>query len=250
MAKQSGVGSYLFVGTADLSGDVGSVQTIETSRAVQDVTSITSAAMERIVLRHDGQIAFNSFWNTSVGQAHATLSAVPRTDVLVSAFIGATVGGPAASMYAKQTNYPLTLGADGSLLASIAATGSGAGSNYGLEWGEMLTTGPQSFATGTVNGTSIDLGAVSTLFGAAAYIHILTMPSGTATFAIQDSADNVTFANVTGMSFTAATGPTTERKQGATNATVRRYVRLQGTGVHGTALVACNFIRYLTDPSL
>jgi hypothetical protein len=128
---------------------------------------------------------------------------------------------------------------------TTASTGTVAvGYGMGLEWGEMLTTGKQSFATGTVNGTAIDLGSASTLFGAAAYLHVFSVASGTATFAVQDSTDNVTFNNITGLAFTGATGATTQRLQTASGATVLRYVRVQGTGVHGAAVIALNFIRY------
>jgi hypothetical protein len=108
----------------------------------------------------------------------------------------------------------------------------------------MLTTGKQSFSTGTVSGTAIDLGATSTLFGASAYLHVFSVASGTATFTVQDSDDNLTFATITGLAFTAATGATSERLQTAAGATIRQYVRIQGTGVHGAAVVAVNFVRY------
>ena len=249
MAKQSGLGANLYVGEFDLSGDVGAVNTINTTRALFDMTAISSSAMERIVGRKDGDLAFASFWNTPAGQAHAVLSTLPTTDRIVSVFLGSTVGSAAASLIGKQMGYAPTLGEDGSLVAATSAQANG----YGLEWSGggtgdgMLTTGKQSFATGTVSGTSIDLGSVSTLFGAAAYLHVFSVASGTATFAVQDSADDVTFADITGMTFTAATGATSERKQGAVGATVRRYVRIQGTGVHGAAVIAVNFVRYLTS---
>ena len=111
--------------------------------------------------------------------------------------------------------------------------------------GEMLTTGKQTAASGTVNGTSIDLGSVSTLFGAAAYLHAFSLGSGTATVAVQDSADNATFAAITGMGFTAITAPTSERVQGAVDATVRRYVRVSVTGTYTNLVFAVNFVRYL-----
>jgi hypothetical protein len=108
----------------------------------------------------------------------------------------------------------------------------------------MLTTGKQSFSTGTVSGTSINLGAVSTLFGAAAYLHVISVASGTATFTVQDSDDDLSFTPVTGLAFTGATGATTQRLQTAAGATIRQYVRIQGTGVHGAAVVFVNFVRY------
>lgn len=248
MAKQSGLGSSLFVGVYDLSGDIGSIQTISTSRGEQSVTSIQDLAEARIQLLRDGALNYASYWNVTAGQAEAVLSTMPRTDLITSLFVGSTLGNAAASMVSKNIDYPITRGADGSLVANTEAHANG----YGLEWSGggtgdgMLTTGLQSFATGTVNGTAIDLGSVSTLFGGAGYLHVTVMPSGTATFAIQDSADNVTFTDITGLVFTALTAPGSERKQTAAGATVRRYVRLQGRGTHGTSSVACNFIRYAT----
>lgn len=252
MAKQSGLGSNLYVGPYDLSGDVGAVTRIETMRGQQVVTGIDKSAVERIGLLRDGAINFAAFWNFDAGASVKVLQAAPRTDVVVSFFAPTlAVGGAAASMVAKQINFPIARGQDGTLGATIDAKANGSG----LEWSGggtgdgMLTTGKQSFATGTVDGTSIDLGSVSTLFGAAAYLHVFTMPSGTLQVTVQDSANNSAFTDVTGLAFTATTGPTAERKQTAVNATIRRYVRVECSGTHGTALVAVNFIRYLTDPT-
>lgn len=240
MAKSSGLGSSLIVGTTDLSGDIGDVGSIETSRSTFDVPAINQSAMDRITGLRDGALTFNAYWNTSAAQAHPTLSALPRTDQIITWFKGNTVGDVAASITAKQINYAPTRGQDGSLVAAIGAQANG----YGLEWGELLTSGLQSFATGTVNGTAVDLGAVSTLFGAAAYLQVISVASGTATFTVQDSADNVTFAAITGLTFTGATGATTQRLQTAAGATIRRYVRVEGSGVHGAAVVVVNFVRY------
>lgn len=99
-----------------------------------------------------------------------------------------------------------------------------------------------SFATGTVSGTSIDDGAATTA-GASAYLNCTVMPSGTATFAVQDSANDSTFTDITGLVFTALTGPGHERKATSTTATIRRYVRVQCTGVHGTATAYVTFRR-------
>jgi len=245
MSKSSGLGSNLYVAQYDISGDVGSLSSIETSRATLTVTGIDKSAEERILGRKDGSVAFDSFWNTAAGQSHVALSALPTTDRIVSYLHGSTVGEAAASMVAKQITYAPTLGDDGSLVAQTNALANG----YGLEWGELLTTGKQSFATGTVSGTSIDLGSTSTLFGAAAYLHVFSVASGTATFTVQDSANDTDFLPVTAMAFAGATGASSERVQGAVSATVRRYVRIQGSGVHGAAVVAVNFVRYLEDPS-
>lgn len=239
--KISAVGSNCYVGTSDLSGDIGAVRNMDASRAVRKITAINALAEERQALRRDGAMSFMAFWNVDAAQSHLTFSPMPRTDVISSVIVGTpAVGSAMGSMTAKQINYASTVGEDGSLGATVDMLANG----YGLEWGEMLTTGKQSFATGTVNGTSINLGAVSTLFGAAAYLHVFSVASGTATFTVQDSDDDASFAAITGLAFTGATGATTQRLQTAAGATIRQYVRVQGTGVHGAAVVAVNFVRY------
>ncbi len=243
MAKQSALGSSFFVDAFDLSGDIGAVTSAETMRALIDVTGIDKSAMERIGGLRDGSMTFASFWNTTATTGDiAVLQTQTRSDRICSVFIGSTVGFPAASINGKQINYPVTRGADGSIAATTDVKSNGTG--MGLEWGEMLTTGKQSFATGTVNGTAIDLGSASTAFGAAAYLHVISVASGTATFAVQDSTDNITFNNITGLAFTGATGATSQRLQTTATLSVARYIRIQGTGVHGAAVVACNFVRY------
>lgn len=243
MAKQSGIGSSLFVGEYDLSGDIGAVDTIDSTRGVLDITAINASAAERLVGLKDGALAFNAYWNVSASQAHAVLSALPRTDRIASVFIGSTVGAAAASVVGKQITYAPARGSDGSLVASVNVQANG----YGLEWGEMLTTGKQTFASGTSSGTSVDFGSTSTLFGAAGYLHVFSVGSGTPTVTVQDSADDSSFSTVTGMAFTASPAATSERVQGAVGATVRRYVRIQVTGTYTNLVCAVNFVRYLTS---
>jgi hypothetical protein len=249
--KLTAIGSNFYIGTADLSGDVGAVTNASTPLGTFSTTAIDKGAEERIPGRKDGALGFMAFFNDDSGQSHETLSALPRTDQLVTLVLGTpALASPAGSMPAKQLDYAIAAGEDGSLGVNVQAAANG----FPLEWSGgaggadgLLTTGKQSFPTGTQNGTSINLGATDTAFGAAAYIHVFTMPSGTATFAVQDSDDDSTFVDVTGLVFTALTGPGSERKQTAAGATVRQYVRLQGRGTHGTSLVVCNFIRY-TEP--
>lgn len=239
--KLTAIGSNCYVGTADLSGDIGAVTGMSSMRPTIAVTPLDKGAPVKLSGRRDGAMAFAAFFNIDAGQEHLIFSPMPRTDVLASVIVGTpALGSPMASMTAKQIDYAPAVGEDGSIGFTVNMEANG----YGLEWGESLTTGKQSFATGTVSGTGIDLGAVSTLFGAAAYLHVFSVASGTAVFTVQDSADDVTYATVTGLVFTGATGATTERLQTAAGATVRRYVRIQGTGTHGAAVVAVNFVRY------
>jgi hypothetical protein len=246
--KLTAIGSNCYVGSADLSGDIGAVTNLEAMLATINTTALNKGAPELINGRRDGAMAFAAFFNVDSGQEHLTFSAVPRTDVQSTVVIGTpALGSPAASMIAKQMNYAGTVGDDGSLGFTIDMEGSGYGLDFsgGSAQGDgLLTAGKETFATGTVNGTAIDLGAVSTLFGAAAYLHVFSHGSGTATFTIQDSDDNVSFAAVTGLAFTAVTGATTQRLQTAAGATIRQYVRIQKTGVSTATVAAINFVRY------
>lgn len=239
--KLTALGSNCYIGSADVSGDIGALTGLEASIGTFEMTGLNVSAPERYVGRADGQIGFAAFFNDDAGQSHATFSALPRTDIEASIVIGTpALGSPVASMLAKQINYGLNVGNDGSLAAAINLQANG----YGLEWGELLTAGKQSFGTGTVSGNSINLGATDTEFGAAAYLHVFSVASGTAVFKVQDSDNDTDFDDVPGLTFTGATGATVQRLQTALDATIRQYVRIQGTGTHGAAVIAVNFVRY------
>lgn len=239
--KLSALGSNCYVGSADVSGDVGAVTGLDTTLAPIVVTALNVSAPELIGGRRDGSATFAAFFNNDSGQSHLTFSALPTTDVLASIVVGTpALDSAVASMLAKQMNYALTVGEDGSLGASIELQAN----QYGLEWGELLTVGKQSFGTGTVAGTALDLGSASSAFGCAVYLHVFSVASGTAVFKVQDSDDNLSFLDVTGLTFTGATGATTQRLQTALDATIRQYVRIVGTGTHGAAVIAANFVRY------
>lgn len=239
--KLTALGSNCYIGSADVSGDIGALTGLEANIGMFEMTGLNKSAPERYVGRHDGQIGYAAFFNNDAGQSHLTFSALPKTDIEASVVIGTpALGSPMASMVAKQMNYALNVGNDGALAASVNLMANG----YGLEWGEMLTVGKESFATGTVNGTSLDFGDTDSEFGCAVYLHVFSVASGTAVFKIQDSDDDSDFDDVTGLTFTGATGPTVQRLQTAADATIRQYVRVVGTGTHGAAVIAVNFVRY------
>jgi len=247
MAKSSGLGGNFYIAQFDLSGDVGAVQTVSSKRAVLDMTSIDKSAIERILGQKDGEISFTSFWDTAAGAEHLALSTALTTDRIVTYAVGTTLGADAASLIGKQIDYAPTRGQDGSLVATVQTLGNG----QSFDWGYLLTTGKQTFA-GAASTTSIDdYGGTSTAFGAAAYLHAFSIATGTATVTVQDSASAASgFANLTGMGFTNVTAATSQRIQGATNATVRRYIRLDITGTFTNLVCAVSFRRYLEDPSI
>lgn len=237
MAKQSGLGDYLLIDGYDFSGDIGSIGRIGGGPAASDITGITKSAMERIGLLRDGGIDFTSWFNPSTDQQHDVLSTLPYASRQETYCRGLGLGSQAASLICKQIGYDPTRGQDGSLSIAI----SGQGDAYGLEWGVQLTPGKRTDTTAT-NGASID-GAASTAFGAQAYVHLLAFTGTDITFTLEDSANDSTFAAITGGAFTAMTGIGAQRIQTGRTQTIRRYVRLATTGTFTSATFLVNFIR-------
>ncbi len=238
MAKQSGLGDYCLIDGYDFSGDIGSLGRIGGGPAASDQTGITSSAMERIGLLRDGGIDFTSWFNPSTDRQHDVLSTLPVASRQVTYCRGLGLGSPAASSLVKQINYDPTRGADGAL--SIAITGQSA-DGYALEWGVQATAGKRT-DTAATNGASIDNGA-ATAFGLQAYLHVLAFTGTSVTVTLQDSADNSSWAAITGAAFTAATAPGVQRLQTARDGAVRRYVRVATTGTFSEAVFLVNFIR-------
>lgn len=235
MAKQSGLGDALIVGGNLISGDVNAIGKIAGGPAAEDFTGIDKFAHERQGELRTGSIDFTAFYNdTASTGAHAVLRPLPYTDTLVTYLRGTTLGNQSACLMAKQVNYDGTRAANGAFTFAVNAESNA----FGLEWGLQLTAGMRTDTVAT-NGTSIDYGAVSTLFGMQAYLQITSVVGTSCTVAVQDSADNVTFVNVTGLAFTAVTpgaAPTFQRLATANNATIRRYLRVATTGTFSSAV--------------
>jgi hypothetical protein len=247
VAKSTGLGQNLYVGGVDLSGDTGSIDTIHGGPSALDLTGIDKSAHERAGGLYDGELGWTSFFDVVAGQAHPTLSTLPTTDVGLMYVTQLALGGPAGCLVAKQMIYDPTRGSDGSLLFKLQAL-SNSGINSALEWAQMLTAGKRTDTTAT-NGASVDFGAVSSLFGATGWLHVFSVTGTSVTVTIQDSADNISFANVTGLAFSAVApggAPQYQRLQTATGATIRRYVRAITTGTFSNAVFACAFTRHLT----
>lgn len=238
MAKQTGLGMRCWVGGYNLSGDIGSIGRISGGPAALEMTDITESAPERQGGLRNGGIDFTAYFNPSAGRAHPVLGALPRTDVIVSAAAGALVGSPIASCQAVQIGYDGNRGNDGSYTLNVATNSDG----FGVEWGELLTAGDRTDTGATATGTGLD-GTASTAFGLQAYLHVSAITGTSVTVRLQDSADNATFADITGAAFTAATVVGGQRLAIANTATVRRYVRVATAGTFTVATFAVNMVR-------
>ena len=237
MAKQSGLGDRLFVAGYNLSGDIGSLGRIGGGLAgTQDVTGIDKSAMERIGLDRDGSMEYSAFFNKATDHAHLRLSALPTADQILTYCRGTALGSPAASLVGKQINYDPTRAADGSLTIAVQTLANG----YGIDWGRLLTAGIRT-DTGATNGSSVDFGVGSTLFGLQAYLHVFAFTGTSVTVKLQESSDDGAgdaWADVVGGGFTAATGVTSQRIETARGQTVERYLRVVTTGTFSNAQFA------------
>lgn len=219
MAKQSGLGDNFYLHGYNVSGDLGSVS-VSGGPAALEVTGIDKSAYQRIGGLRTGGMTWQAWFNPATDQGHDRFSSLPTADVIASYFRGTTLGNPAACQVSKQINYDGSRGDDGAFTFQVDAQCNG----FGVEWGRSLTAGVRT-DTAATNGTGIDTTA-SADFGAQAYLQAFAMTGTDVTVKIQDSADNVSFADVAGLAFTQLTaGNTAERIATANNATIRRYLR-------------------------
>ncbi|MGD2042049.1 MAG: hypothetical protein PVJ28_00245 [Acidimicrobiia bacterium] len=238
MTKQSGLGDNLYVSGYDLSGEVSELSKISTPVATLDVTPINKEAMERIAGVLDGGIDYTTLFDQSA-DVHTLLSSLPSTDQHLMYCRGTTLGNPAACMIAKQIGYDPTRTTGGAYTLKTSAVANG----YGLDWGRLLTAGKRT-DTAATDGDSVDT-AASASFGWQAYLQVFSFTGTSVTVTIEDSADDSSFATLSGASFTAvSSAPAVQRLASASaTATVRRYVRVATAGTFSEAVLAVTLVK-------
>lgn len=244
MPKMSGLGSNFYVGAFDLSNDLSQINTIRAGQAVLPSTGIDKLAMERMPAHKDGELGFTTYLNDAVGAAHPVLSALPRTDVVMTAVMGVpAIGSHAACQVGKQVGYNPTRADDGSIRFEVSALANA----FGLEWGQLLTPGKRTDTVAT-NGSSYDYGAAvgTTAFGLQLYWHLFAFTGTSVTLTVQSSTDNAAgdpFATVTGATSGALSAVGAGRVATANNVSVERYLRLVTTGTFSNAQFAVAVVR-------
>lgn len=242
MTKQTGLGDRLLVDGFDVSGAIGAINKINGGPKALPITDITQSGMARLGGERDGGIDFSAWMeDTALIGGHAALSTLPTGQRIVTYLRGTAIGNFSACLVSRQINYDPNRANDGGLTIGVSTQADGTG----LEWGEQLTAGLRTDTTAT-NGTAFDFGAVSTLFGGQAYLQVNAFTGTSVTVKLQDSADNSTFADLTGAGFIAATARGAQRLVLANNATVRRYVRAVTTGTFSNAIFQVTFVRNQT----
>ena len=147
---------------------------------------------------------------------------------------GDTAGNKVVLLNSKIQNYTI----DSSVADPVGISASFTGDNFGN--GKSLYALTNTSAT--ANTTAVDFGASSSL-GGQAQLHCTAHSSANISVKIQSSADNSSFADVSGFSFTAISGTTSERI--ATTNTVNRYVRLAITVTSGSATFSVGYAHNL-----
>lgn len=238
MAKQGGMGDNLYVGGFDLSGDIGALSKIGGGPASLVVTGINKYGYERLGGLRTGEITYQTWFNDAAGAAHPVLSTLPTTDEITTYCRGTLVGSFAASQVSQRIGYDPTRGTDGSLTFAVSAQSNG----FGIEWGRLLTAGLRTDTTATSPASGYDTAAAAS-FGGQFYLHVTAFTGTSVTVKLQDSADNVTFADLSGAAFVAATAVGAQRISIVNTATIRRYVRVITTGTFTNAVFAVNMIK-------
>lgn len=231
MSKMSGLGMKVFVDGYDISGDHQTLN-IHGGPAVIETTGVDVLGYERIGGRRSGGIDAVTYFNPetvagggSADRSHLVYKSLPLTDRLMT--VGHPASGEAWNIVAKQGNYDPTVAADGAITCAVGMQSNA----YGVEVGRLLTAAPLTQSSAG-NVASVDFGAAGT-FGAQFHLQVLAFTGTSATVKIQSSSDNGAgdaFADVTGGTFTAATGRTTQRLETARNQAMERYLRVVTTG--------------------
>ncbi len=249
MGIQSGIGQRFYVNQFDLSGDVGAIGSFVDSRNQQDITTVLDTAMRRLPLLKDGALTYTAFFDTAVGAEHLTLRGLPQSANVTWCIQGTAVGNATGSLVANHTDYPATRAQDGSLVLTPTAAANG----FGIQWGNLLTTATQTFAS-AASGTYIDdyvpsfpTGDLPSVHGLAAYVHAISIGSGSATVHIQDSTDHISFSDVTGAVSTAISSAGTQRLVTSSTQAVNRYLRVNVTGTFTNLVCVVAVCRYIAE---
>lgn len=235
MAKKSGLGNRLYIGGYDISGDVGAVSNISTPRGVQETTGINKSAVERLLLKADASLTFDTWFNDATDEIHAALKGLSTADRLALFAMGTTRGDVGFGMTGKQVNYDWARSDDGGLSGSTNVEQSG---GERAVWGEMLAVKETIASAGSLTGI-IDASGSSTASGVVCHLHIFTKASGTPTVHLQDSSNTtngVDGAWSTIGTFTNQTARTAERISVA--GTVEKGLRIEASGTFSNLVVA------------
>ena len=234
MAKTSGLGVRIYANGYDLNTDVNALSGIGSTQTLLDVTPLSKSAAERIIGLGDSTLTVNGWFDNAAGMSHDAFKSIAGDSEVIMT-MGTSRGDAACGMVADQSSYNIDR-SQGSAIATTVefSTSDGAG----LNWGVVLTDGPEQTDSSATNSTAVD-NTSSSASGGIGLISVESIASGTATVKVQHSSDNVTFADL--ITFTGVTARTSEAI--SATGTVNRYVRIQSSGTFSNLVFVAQFSR-------
>ena len=221
MAKINGLGVRIYANGYDLNTDVNALSGIGSNQALLDVTSLSKSATERIIGLKDSTLSVNGWFDNATGMSHDAFESIAGDSEVIMT-MGTSRGDAACGMVADQSSYNIDR-SQGSAIATTVEFSTSDGE--GLNWGVVLTDGPEQTDSSAANSASVD-NAASTSNGARAVISVESIASGSAVIKIQESTNDSAWTDM--MTFSTVTDRTSEAT--SMEGTVARYLRVQTTG--------------------
>lgn len=211
----------VFFNKADFSVDVDAL----------DATTFT--ALDKSFLPGDkaGKVSLDGFYDPTVDPTYVAYLQSVISPLLTVGPAGLAVGARARLVQGNVTQFSTTSGIGSLVLAKLDVQST---NNIGL--GYALSNSSTVIVGASVLGTGVDTVAAVTAAQWIFHLHLHSISATNATFKVQDSLDNVTFADITGVTTTALTAAGSVRVTGTGN--TRRYVRLVSTIVGGATTVS------------
>lgn len=202
---------------------------------VAEKTVFTSEAKEYVAGLKDATIEAEGIYDGATAAADEVFNAALATSDVEYTYLpyGDTIGNQGFGVTTVHNKYEITTPVDG-----IAAISVGAQSNVGSE--AVKVQQPLASNTGGGTAASVIDNAASSANGGVGYLHCTALDAGTAVVKIQDSADNITYADL--ITFTNVTAANTAERKTVTG-TVDRYTRATWEVTGGTASFHTSFGR-------
>ena len=243
MTIKSGVGARIYVDEFAVGQSVYHVPAITAGASLLDTTVVADEGMRRGHGKVGGSMSLMAAFDDAAGASFDAFSRLPSADVVATYAAGSTAGARTFSVISKQMSFGATVDVSGALMLPVELVSN----DYGLCDGVMLTDDTHT-STGVENLTGVDeLGAAgSTDHGASAFLHVIGFTGTSATIAVQDSADDVSYADID-LDFTvSAVGGQRVATTVATE-NVRRYIRARIAGTFTSMEFALTFMRHGAD---
>jgi len=234
MAKINGLGVRIYANGYDLNTDVNALSGIGSTQTLLDVTPLSKSATERIIGLTDSTLTVNGWFDNAAGMSHDAFESIAGDSEVIMT-MGTSRGDAACGMVADQSSYNIDR-SQGSAIATTVEFSTSDGN--GLNWGVVLTDGPEQTDSSAANSASVD-NAASTSNGARAVISVESIASGSAVIKIQESTNDSAWSDM--MTFSTVSARTSEAT--SMTGTVPRYLRVQTTGTFSNLVFVVQIAR-------